>query len=146
MYQVPYTSKCKPLGERNYWLLAQGHSIFASKSVIASSRPGTPIFCGHSYRGQRHCLPLGAVCYPCPDFSFPLATRGWLAGCSDHCPSPVLLIHSADLQLHVMEDMLPVVLGRPPQPTVPVRGPGKPLKGQKTEEFPFRFYSQSPCA
>ncbi|CAK7320813.1 hypothetical protein VULLAG_LOCUS22891 [Vulpes lagopus] len=78
--------------------------------------------------GRGTACPWRAVCYSCLDTSVPLARCGWLAGCGDHHPGPVVLVHSADRQLYVMEDVLPVVSRHSPQSTIPIRHPGKPLK------------------
>ena len=65
---------------------------------------------------------------------------GWPAGCSDHHPNPALLVLSPDHQLHLMENLPPVVPGHP-APLIPLQ-----------LSYPFRFkvmwqadlYAQAP--
>ncbi|XP_070241145.1 uncharacterized protein [Bos mutus] len=54
----------------------------------------------------------------------PPVQRGWPTGCSDHHPNPALLVLSPDHQLHLMENLPPVVPGHPAPPAIHMRGPG----------------------
>nr|XP_019839817.1 PREDICTED: uncharacterized protein LOC109575990 [Bos indicus] len=54
----------------------------------------------------------------------PPVQRGWPTGCSDHHPNPALLVVSPDHQLHLMENLPPVVPGHPAPPAIHMRGPG----------------------
>ena len=95
--------------------------------------------------GPGHSLPLGSTPLPLPWCLRPfIPRRGWPAGCSDHHPNPALLIHSANRQLHHMENLPPVVSSHPPPPAIHMRGPGKPLKHLQQKGVLDQFYSLSP--
>lgn len=124
-------------------------SLPPSLWLLCTSPPsdlGPQYYVGPSYWGPGHSLPLGSSPLPLPWCLCPFIPRcGWPAGCSDHHPNPALLIHSANRQLHHMENLPPVISSHPPPPAIHMRGAGKPLKHlQHKGVLLDQFYSLSP--